>query len=114
MANHECNELQVIHNLDNRLTRVETDVEYIRDDVGEIRGICSEVQVHLAKQNGTLPRIEEKVTKAASRLEDFSNRIVLIEKGEMVRNTLGKGVWGIIGGVLTGAVLIAIKFAFGL
>lgn len=115
MAEHkDCLNISLIHDIDNRLSVVETDVEYAKVDLKEIKNVCSNVQVHLAKQNGTLPRIEEKVNQTSEDIQQFGDRMSIIEQKGAVISVVGKVTWGIVGGVIVGTILIIIKILLGM
>jgi hypothetical protein len=97
-----------------RLAVVETKVQYIEGAVkansqklGEIDNKVDNISTHMAKQNGTLPRLEQHMNTLLGRVSEN-------EKETQKVGTKAKMTWAALSAILTGVLLTLIKFAIGL
>ena len=96
-----------------RLAVLETKVNYIEETVKDTKIQLSAVDnkvdgisTHIAQQNGTLPRLEDNISRLLDRIE-------FTEKEALKTSTKTKITWGIISAIVTGSVLILLKILLG-
>jgi|GEM_PF-6471787 len=93
--------------LDIRVEHVEDCLNDVRGSVHDMKASVREIELHIAKQNGTLPRIESTVAEISKRLRDDEKAGAVSQAENRTRDRV---TWTLIGGIFVAILGIAMKF----
>lgn len=109
----DCIINEKIHEIDTRMTVVETKMGYVEEAIKEnkhsldkIEESVNGIESHISKQNGMLPRIEDSLSMVITRLNET-------EKTGAIVTTRQKLIWASVSAIVTGVAFLIIKLLTG-
>jgi len=110
-----------LEKLDTRVAVLETETKVIKEDIKELKSYSNEIfnivsstKERLDKQNGAIPSISEKLNDLGIDQKLLSNnldRFILLTEKNVFKSKI---IWGVVGGVGSGLLIVILKVLFGL